>query len=99
MNRMINDIGIIRYTFNAKFKVISIDLITRFHVLRDYEYNCNIHIHGVRNLLQSLPNLKQTKPGDCRQFDQLFSSYVTFANFDPITSFRINKKNCYRLKQ
>jgi len=38
MNRVIMDIGIIRYNFNSKYKVISIELITRFHKLLDYEY-------------------------------------------------------------
>ena len=38
MNRVIMNIGIIRYILNSKYKVISIDLITRFHERRDYEY-------------------------------------------------------------
>ena len=38
MNRVIMKIGIIRYTLNSKYKVISIDLITRFHEQRVYEY-------------------------------------------------------------
>ena len=38
MNRVIIGIGIINYILNSKYKVISIDLIWRFHELRDYEY-------------------------------------------------------------
>ena len=41
MNRVIMTIEIIRYTFDSKFKVISIDLITRFH-----DVNMNIGILG-----------------------------------------------------
>ena len=45
MNRVIMNIGIIIYTFNSKFKVISIDLVTQFHDQRDLEYwYCNIYL-------------------------------------------------------
>ena len=38
MNRVIMNIGIIRYISNSKYKVISMDLIERFHEPNDYEY-------------------------------------------------------------
>ena len=38
MIRVIMNIGLVRYISNSKYKVISIDLITRFHEPRDYEY-------------------------------------------------------------
>ena len=38
MNRVINNIGIERNISNSKYKVISIDLITRFQESHDYEY-------------------------------------------------------------
>ena len=38
MNRLLMNIGIISYISNSKYKVISINLITRFQEPRDYEY-------------------------------------------------------------
>ena len=38
MNRVIMNIGIIRNFSNSQYIVIFIDLIMRFHELRDYEY-------------------------------------------------------------
>ena len=49
MNRMIMNIGIIRYTFNSKYEVISMYLITRFHEPRDFEY-CNYKIYFILNI-------------------------------------------------
>ena len=38
MNSVIIDIGLLRYIFNSKYKIISIYSITRFHEQRDYRY-------------------------------------------------------------
>ena len=38
MKRMFMNIGIKRYISNSKYKVNSIDLMTRFHEPRDYGY-------------------------------------------------------------
>ena len=38
MNRVVMNIAIIRYITNSKSKVLSIDLIKRFHEPRDYKY-------------------------------------------------------------
>ena len=38
MNRVIKDIGLLRYIFNTKYKTISIYSITRFHEQHDYRY-------------------------------------------------------------
>ena len=38
MNRVIIDIGLIRYFLNQKYKVISINSIMQFHEHCDYKY-------------------------------------------------------------
>ena len=38
MNSMIINIGLIRYIFNSKYRIMSIYLITRLHEQRDYRY-------------------------------------------------------------
>ena len=38
MNSVIINIGLIRYIFNSKYRIMSIYLITRLHEQRDYRY-------------------------------------------------------------